>query len=103
MNIQISQTKPTNRPIREYETQILYVGLKYRYDTHTKRLSSLERHTDGTITYSETPATTQVFSRGYSTETVRVIVYSDSPRVWCEEVSPTDYFVFAQQQPTHAE
>ena len=97
MKIQISKTKPTKQPIREYETRFLYVGFKYRYDTHTKMLSSIEKHSDGSITYSETPSTSQVFSRGYSTEQVRVSVYSDSPRVWCEEVSPTDYFVFLQQ------
>lgn len=101
MNITISQTKPTTKPIREYETRFIYIGFKYRYDTHTKMLSSLERCLDGSIVYTETSATNKVFSRGYSTDTMRVIVYSESPRLWCEEVSSTDYFVFAQQ-PTQA-
>ena len=94
MNITIAKTRPTTKPIREYDTRIIYVGFKFRYNTHTKTLSSLERHSDGTITYTEIPSTNDVFSRGYHTENVRVIVYSDSPKIWCEEVSPTDSCVF---------
>lgn len=101
MRITITKTRPTTKPIREYETHILYVGCKYRYDTHTKLLSSLETHTDGSITYTELPAKSAVFSRSYASEPMRVIVYSDSPKVWCEEMSADDYFVFAQQ-PTQA-
>lgn len=100
MKIQITQSKPTTQPIREYDTRFLYVGFKYRYDTHTKMLSSIEKQADILI-YSEIPTNVHVFSRGYSSENVRVIVYSDSPKVWCEELSSTDYFVFAQQ-PTQA-
>lgn len=85
MKIIISQTKPTTRPIREYETRFIYVGFKYRYDTHTKMLSSIEKQSDGSITYTETPATSEVFSRGYSSENARVTIYSESPRIWCEE------------------
>lgn len=92
MKITISQTKPTTKPIREYDTRFIYVGFKYRYDTQTKMLSSIERHPDGQITYTEQPAQSHVFSRGYATEHVRVIVYSDSPKVWCE-----DDTVFTQQ------
>lgn len=100
MKIQITQSKPTTQPIREYDTRFIYVGFKYRYDTHTKMLSSIEKQKD-TLVYSEIPTNVHVFSRGYFSETVRVIVYSDSPKVWCEELSSTDYFVFAQQ-PTQA-
>ena len=85
MKVTISQTKPTAKPKREYETQMIYVGFKYRYDTQTKMLSSFEKHADGSITYSEQPCTSEVFSRGYHTENVRVVVYSDSPRIWSEE------------------
>lgn len=94
MKISISQTKPTTKPIREYETRFVYIGLKYRYDTRGKMLSSIEKHTDGSITYSEVAPESQVFSRGYSSEYTRVIVYSDSPRIWCEETSPGDFVVF---------
>jgi len=96
MNIGISQLRPTTKPIREYDTRILYIGFRYRYDTHTKAISSIEKHTDGTITYHEEPCDTTVFSRGYHTDTIHVIVYSDSPKVWCEEISPTEYFVFSE-------
>ncbi len=96
MKLTISQTKPTTKPIREYDTRFIYVGFKYRYDTQTKMLSSIEKHSDGTMTYTEQPTQSQVFSRGYATEQVRVIVYSESPKVWCEEVSPTDSFVFSE-------
>ena len=101
MKVTLSTTRPTTKPIREYETRILYVGGRFRYDTHTKTLSSLEKHSDGSITYTEMPATTQVFSQTQHSEHVRVVVYAESPKVWVEELSPTDYFVFAQQ-PTHA-
>jgi hypothetical protein len=100
MNICIHKTRPTTKPIREYETRILSIGFRYRYDTHTNMLSSIEKHPDGII-YHEEPCSTTVFSRGYHSELVRVIVYSDSPKIWCEETSVDDYFVFAQQ-PTQA-
>jgi hypothetical protein len=82
------------KPIREYEARVVYIGLKYRYDTHTKVLSSIEKHQDGSFTYTEIVPDTHVFSRGYSAEHTRVIVYSESPRIWCEETSPSDYVVF---------
>ena len=101
MKIILSKKKPDTKPIREYETRFIYVGFRFRYDTHTKMLSSIETHSDESITYTETPCDCDVFSRGYSTENAKVTVYSDSPRIWCEEMSPTDYFVFVQQ-PTQA-
>lgn len=85
MKIRISETKPTTKPIREYETRFIYIGFKYRYDTQSKLLSSIERQSDGSIAYVETPAVSEVFSRGYSSEHTRVAVYSDSPRIWSEE------------------
>jgi hypothetical protein len=96
MKISISQTKPTTKPIREYETRFVYIGVKYRYDTHLKMLSSIEKDADGTLTYSEVSPESQVFSRGYASEYTRVMVYSESPRVWCEETSPGDYVVFSE-------
>ena len=101
MNILITKTRPDTKPIRQYETQIIYVGMKYRYDTHTKTLSSIEKLSDGTMTYTEMRSETDVFSRAYSTENVRVTVYTESPRVWTEETSPYDFFTFVQQ-PTQA-
>jgi hypothetical protein len=97
MIVRISNHRPTTKPLREYETRFLYVGLRFRYDTHAKTMSSLERHPNGTITYSEIPSDASIFSRGYYAENTRVIVYSDSPKIWVEETSPHDFFVFVQQ------
>lgn len=96
MKITLTKTRPETKPVREYETRFLYVGCKYRYETHTKILSSLEKHSDGSMTYTEIPSESAVFSRSYASEPMRVIVYSDSPKIWCEEVSPTDSFVFRE-------
>lgn len=96
MKVSLNKPRPETKPIREYETRFVYVGCKYRYNTHTKTLSSFERHPDGSVTYVELPSTTDVFSQAHHTENVRVIVYSDSPKVWVEEVSPVEQFVFTE-------
>lgn len=96
MKVTISQTKPATKPIREYETQFIYVGFKYRYNVCMKTISSIEKDPDGTFTYSEKSSDTDVFSRGYHSESARVIVYSDSPKIWCEESSAGEYFVFTE-------
>jgi hypothetical protein len=101
MRILITKSKPTTKPLREYETTYIYVSFKFRYDSHTKMLSSIEKDSDGTMIYTELPSQTTVFSRAYHTEHVRVSVYSDSPRIWTEETSPYDFFTFVQQ-PTQA-
>ncbi len=96
MKILITKTRPDTKPVREYETRFMYIGFKFRYDTHTKAVSSIEKLSDGSMAYFEAPSDTDVFARGYASEHVRVIVYSDSPKIWCEEVSPTEYFVFSE-------
>lgn len=96
MKITISKTKPNTKPIREYDTRFIYIGFRFRYDAHAKTISSIMKHPDGTITYYEEPRDTSVFSRGYATEQVRVIVYSDSPKVWCEEIAVDDWNVFTE-------
>jgi hypothetical protein len=101
MKITITNTRPSTKPIREYETRFIYVGFKFRYDTHTKTLSSIERHPDGSMTYTEVPGEMDVFSRGYATEHVRVSIYCENPRTWVEETSPHAFFTFVQQ-PTQA-
>jgi len=80
--------------LREYETRILWTGLS-RYDVERKVLSTLKM--DGErILYSERPYPGHVFSRVYATEHVRVTVYSDSPKVWSEELSPHEIHFFQQ-------
>jgi hypothetical protein len=95
MKITISKTKPMTKPIREYETRILYVG-RSRYNTHTKTISILVKHPEGDITYEEFPSETDVLSQVYSSEHVRVTVYSESPKIWCEETAPDEYYVFTE-------
>lgn len=104
MKIQILSSLPAEwvnaKPLRTYETRFLSLGFR-RYDIERKMISSFERHADGSILYTETPADDVVFSRSYATELATVSVYSESPRVWVEQVSPHERFVFVQQ-PTQA-
>jgi hypothetical protein len=72
-----------------------------RYNVHEKTVSSF-RQQGSAIVYLETPFTGTVLSRGYATELVRVSVYSESPKVWAEELSP-DVVHFFVQNPQQAE
>jgi hypothetical protein len=67
-----------------------------RYDVETKTLSTLRVDGDR-ILYSERPHEGRVFSRVYSAEYVRVTVYSDSPKIWSEELAPGEVHFFQQQ------
>jgi hypothetical protein len=96
MKIQITYTRPDTKPVQTYETRMMYIGFKYRYNTQKKTLSSIEKHPDGSITFVEIPSSTEVFARAYASENVRVTLYSDSPRVWVEETSPYDLVVFRE-------
>ena len=97
MKILITQIRPESIPVRTYETTMIYVGFRFRYDTHKKTVSSMEKQPDGTVTFTEAPTDIDVFARGYSSEQVRVTIYSESPRIWVEETSPYDFFTFVQQ------
>ena len=90
----------TKKPVRTYETQFLSIGFR-RYDVVQKRVSAFRRSPDGSIDYEEQDFDGSVLARSYATEHARVIVYSESPRVWVEELSPHERFVFVQQ-PTQA-
>lgn len=73
-----------------------------RYDVHANLVSSLRQQ--GTqLVYTEVPYTGTILSRGYATELVRVSVYSESPKVWAEELSPEVVYFFAQQMPQQPE
>jgi len=82
------------KPIRSYETRFLYVGLR-RLDTVMKMLSSFQYTGDGVV-YHEEPFPDVTISRLYSTENALINVYSDSPRVWVEEVSPHERYIYAE-------
>ena len=81
--------------MRTYETRLLSTGLS-RYDVEQKTLSTL-RLENGRLLYSERPYEGRVFSRVYSAEYVRVTVYSDSPKIWSEELAPGEVHFFQQQ------
>jgi len=96
MRIMISEQLPPQytKPIRSYETRYIYTGVR-RYNVETKTLSSIEL-VDNELYYTEEPYTGTIFSRGYATELVRVIVYSETPRVWAEELAPGQQHIFQQ-------
>jgi hypothetical protein len=85
----------SRRPLREYETQQIATGLS-RYNVQTKTVSTL-RLENGRLLYTEVPYAGTLLSRAYTTELVRMIVYSDSPKVWAEVVSPDCLYFFAQK------
>jgi hypothetical protein len=99
MNVKLLSTLPAEwkckKPIQTYETRFVYIGFR-RYDTHKKTISGFLHTSDGSVTYQEFPTSETVLSRAYHTECVRVTVYSESPRVWTEELSPYDLFAFVQ-------
>lgn len=79
-----------------YETRYIYTGFS-RYDTEKKISTRIVEQPNGRWILYETPCEDTVFSRGYYTELVRVTVYSQSPRIWKEELSPHDVYFFTQQ------
>lgn len=83
------------RPLREYETRLLYTGFS-RYDVERKVLSTLQVTPEGKLLYSERVHEGHVFSRVYAAEHVRVVVYSESPKIWAEEIAPYETHFFQQ-------
>jgi hypothetical protein len=100
MEVYITRSVPeeyTKKPSTTYETNYMYTGYS-RYDTVRKVLAQIVEE-DGRFLYTEFPCTDSVFSRVYAVEHVRVSVYSESPRVWKEELSPGEVFFYQQRQP----
>ena len=75
-----------------YETRYLYTGFG-RYNEHEKTLEVIQVENDGTYTFFSRPHEPDVLSRVYHTETVTLTLYSESPRIWKEEVG-SDVFFF---------
>jgi hypothetical protein len=100
MKVAISTTLPAEwkktKPIHSYDTHFLYTGVE-RYDMVMKTLSSFTSEGE----YTNIPCEDTTFSSSYAKEAVRITIYSQSPRVWSEELSPHDVFFFVQQ-PTQA-
>ena len=98
MEIRITDGLPLayrdRRPLRTYETRFLSTGFS-RYDTETKTLSTFRVEGD-MILYSERACNTRTFSRVYAADHARVIIYSDSPKIWAEELSPHEIHFFQQ-------
>jgi hypothetical protein len=92
---QIPRDWAWKKPLEEYETTLLSTGFS-RFNTKTRVLSSIVREGDR-ILYSETPWESGVLSRCYAAEPVRMVVYSKTPAVWAEILSPEDVYFFQQQ------
>lgn len=78
-----------------YETRFISIGFS-RYDIEKKTLSSFQCK-DGKVVYTETVRERSCLSRCYSTENVRVTIYSLTPRVWKEELGIDEVHFFVQQ------
>lgn len=74
-----------------YETRYLYTGFG-RYNEYEKTLEVIQVENDSTYTFFSRPYTGEVFSRVYHTETVTLTLYSESPRIWKEDVGPDVFF-----------
>jgi hypothetical protein len=85
----------TCKPIGTYETTYLYTGLG-RIDTHAQKIQTLECLESGHIYFKERDFDGGVVSRVYTTERVRITEYSRVPRVWKEELSPTEIYFYRQ-------
>lgn len=85
----------TKKPLERYETQFLYVGLS-RYDTVKKTLSSIVRTQEGKVLFTETPYGDESLARCYISEFATILVYSQNPRVWVEDMGVNDRTAFIQ-------
>lgn len=85
----------TKKPLERYETQFLYVGLS-RYDTVKKTLSSIVKTKEGKVLYNETLYGGGSLARCYISEFATILVYSQSPRVWVEDMGVNDRTAFVQ-------
>jgi hypothetical protein len=97
MEVQIRQGLPDKYKLAKgstYETRYIYTGVS-RYDAEKKTLTRIEER-DGKMYMTMTPCEDSVFSRGYHTELVRVTVFSESPRIWKEELSPHEVYFYKQ-------
>jgi len=78
---------------KTYETRFIYTGLG-RYNEHIQCMEWIEVHPDGSHSFSIKSYTLEVLSRAYHVEHARVTVYSESPRVWKEEIGSDCFFFY---------
>jgi hypothetical protein len=96
MRISLSTTVPEKYASQKgttYETRFIYTGLG-RYNEHTQTMEWIEVDKDGGHSFSTKPYTPEVLSRAYHVEHARVILYSESPRVWKEEIGDDCFFFY---------
>lgn len=103
MNVEIMYELPDEwknaKPIRRYDTRFIFLGIR-RYDTERKVISGFIVKPGGAIVYEEyeqRPDEATTLSRSYGVDHATVTIYSESPRVWVEELSSQERFVFVQQ------
>lgn len=78
---------------KTYETRFIYTGLG-RYNEHIQCMEWIEVDPDGSHSFSIKSYTLEVLSRAYHVEHARVTVYSESPRVWKEEIGSDCFFFY---------
>ncbi len=83
-----------NKPGTTYETRYLYMGFS-RYDVERLLLSKIEKIGDKFF-YHEVALKEDCFPRSYHVEHARITIYSTSPRVWVEELSPDNLYFFRE-------
>jgi len=97
MEIEILESVPVSmKPLQTYETRYIYTGFG-KYDVESQVFSRIELR-NSVLLYHEHHTSDGCFSRGYFVENVRVTVYSRSPRIWAEELSPDKVYFFREKQ-----
>jgi hypothetical protein len=89
--------KYTSQKGTTYETRFIYTGFG-RYNEHTQCMEWIEVDPDGSHSFSMKPYTPEVLSRVYHVEHARVTLYSESPRVWKEEIGLDCFFFYEIEQ-----
>jgi len=104
MRVQISYSIPKEFATQKgltYETRYLYTGFS-RYDTERKTISRITEENGGVLLFHEAPYSETVFPRVYHAEHVRVTIFSESPKVWKEELSSDMIYFFREIQDQQA-
>ena len=98
MEVEYSRLVPAEFVLQQgstYETVYIYTGFG-KYDAQRNVLMTMQRLPNGHLLVREAPYSPHVIGRGFHTELVRVTTYSQNPRIWKEELSPTEIYFFKQ-------
>ncbi|NDB83718.1 MAG: hypothetical protein EB127_13485 [Alphaproteobacteria bacterium] len=78
------QEPSLSKPIRTYETTLLWCSDGWVYDTTTKTRRRYK--TDGNLfSMEEEPTTRTVYSDVQNIEAVTIKIYQENPKIWLEE------------------